>query len=612
MKTSLLTLFLLFVSLASCYAEDEIVSFKLTSANGLPDNNIRKIEQDRFGYLYLQSRNAIYKYDGYRFHELSNEEKHSMPRHHQTTGGNPDVSFSDNLGNPMRLLPNGNLLYFDKKTRQSIKIHIVSPERYKLTSQLKCTVISDKRGLVWISTNGNGLFIYNKKDKSLKHIVKDSPEQLLNTNYIVFMTQDRDGNIWLCGEHHGVIRLQTRQQNYTVVNLNPSVDEKGNDARMLVRLSDGGILVSDMAGKLWKSGDNLKTLEGFYSDGIYISACRDRKGRLWLGSRSKGITVDGKRYGGKRTDCIAIDHKGRMWICGLRSCLKQVSVENGKYHERNFLNEIKDLAPRVILIDHRGDLWLGTKQGLYVLNPDKIMKSPKSYTKVLNEPVMCIYESARQQLWVGSAGHGAYYADNSKASARHFSNISKQDGLANNVVQCIVENKNGILCFGTEEGYSFLNQNTKRMSNLYVSNDIMRNISNERCAITLPEGRIAFGTLDGIIITNPSRIVRQPQQHHRLLVTSLKVNGMPLSEINPYKGDISQQKNITLNYNQNSLEISFSNLDYDDSRQTTYMCKLDGYDKEWGTLARAIPQYTGNSSPALIPCTLRARMSAGR
>ena len=96
--------------------------------------------------------------------------------------------------------------------------------------------------------------------------------------------------------------MNEEQQNYSVINLNKTTDEKGNDARMLVRLGDGRILTSDMAGKLWLSSDNLLTMRSVDTEGIYIAACLDNQNRLWLGSRKHGITVDGNDYSDGRTD----------------------------------------------------------------------------------------------------------------------------------------------------------------------------------------------------------------------------------------------------------------------------------------------------------------------
>lgn len=583
MKLRLLTLLLTLAALATSHAEDEIVSFKLTSDNGLPDNNIRHIEQDSLGYLYMRGLYATYRYDGYLFRELTAEEAGRVKKGQQQTGNRVHDVFRDNLGNRMELRSNGDLLYTDKKTGESVTIHIVSPLRYKLTQQLKCTVITDGRGRVWVSTNGEGLYVYHKETRKTFHITKDSPQRLINSNYIVGMMLDRDDNIWVSCEHHGVACLKVRQQDYSVKNLGDAADEKSNEVRMLTRLSDGRILIADMAGNLRESADELRTMKSIYShDDNFIAACLDSQQRLWLGSRLHGIKVDGKDYGDGRTDCIVIDRKGRMWTCGLSGCLKQVTVENGNYTERRFMEDIDGLEPRVMLSDHRGDIWLGTRQGLYVFNPDKLLANPKSYEKVMDLSVMCLYESSEQYIWVGTTGKGAFYGHNRKTSVRQFINVSTSEGLANNVVRVISEDDKQNLCFGTEDGCSFINPFNKKIFNLHFSDSRLRNIFNERCAVKLEDGRMAFGTLDGIVITR--KVMEEARQHRPLLITSIEVNSLPLADVAPYEGDVSQQQEITLNHDQNSIEVCFSNLNYGENSMTIYQCMLEGYDKEWVSL----------------------------
>lgn len=588
MKQILLSLLFLLATPTVVLAEEagmEIVSFKLTTENGLPDNNIRMIIQDSLGYLYFKGLYGTYRYDGYQFRTLSKEKENRVNfKHHQTGNRIHDV-FRDNLGNRIELKSNGDLLYTDKRTGEESTIHIVPPKRYQLTLQLKCTVITDQRGLVWISTNGHGIYLYNKKDKKLRHITKDDPERLIHSNYIVCMMQDVDGNIWVASEHHGVARLKISQQDYTVLNLNASSDEKGNEVRMLTRLSDGRLLIADMAGNLRESTDELKTTKSIYSnEENYISACIDNLQRLWLGSRLHGIKVNDKHYGDGRTDCIVKDPKGRMWICGLRSCLRQVSVENDQYHERRFMEDIKGLDPRVLLVDHRGDIWMGTRQGLYVFNPDRLLKNGKDYEKVMDTPVMCLYESSEKYIWVGTVGQGAFYGYNKQQSVRTFTQVSTKEGLAHNVVQLISEDKKKNLCLGTEDGCSFVNPFRRKIFNLNFSDSRLRNIFNERCVVQLADGRMAFGTLDGIVITR--KIMEESRHHHPLLITGIEVNSLPLADVTDYTGDVSQLKEVTLNSDENSIEVNFSNLNYGENSQTIYHCWLEGFDREWVNLGK--------------------------
>ena len=49
MKTKLIILLLLFIPLSLVHAEDEIVAYKLTSQNGLPDNMLLKNNPNSYG-----------------------------------------------------------------------------------------------------------------------------------------------------------------------------------------------------------------------------------------------------------------------------------------------------------------------------------------------------------------------------------------------------------------------------------------------------------------------------------------------------------------------------------------------------------------------------------
>lgn len=384
---------------------------------------------------------------------------------------------------------------------------------------------------------------------------------------------------------------------------------------MLQRLSDGRILISNLDGGVSVSNNELRTIEPLHSDGDnYISANLDQNGSLWLGSRSNGINVGGRHYGNGRVDCILKDQKGRMWICGLDNGVKQVSVENKKYTERTFLHDIEGLSPRTMLLDHRGDIWLGTQKGLFVFNPDHLMADPKAYEQVMKHRVMCLYESSEQYIWVGTAGNGVFYGAGKTSSPRTFMQVTAKEGLANNIVQLISEDNKQNLCIGTENGCSFINPFKEQIHNLHFTESTLRNIFNERCVARLKDGRMAFGTFDGIVITKDVMGEDSSSAAHPLMITGMTINGTSVFDMEdqiPFKGDISQCQEITLSHQQNTLTFSFSNLSYGDEQQTIYKCKLDGYDKEWVTLTNQHVTAYKNLPPGTYLLHAKSQQIAG-
>lgn len=611
----LLTLILTMIATISLHAESEIVAFHLNSETGLPDNNIQRIWQDSLGYIIFSGRYSTFRYDGYGCQPLSDEESARLNPPTQSRGDIPGTVFGDNLGNKVRLLANGNLEYSDSRNGgKNYTFPVVSPHLFQLTQRIKCTVITDCRGLIWVSTNGSGLRVYNPASGELQVITRDQPNQLINTDHIISMMEDRDGNIWVSGEYHGVTCLKVKPREYQVIDINTSGEEKGSEVRMLQRLSNGHILMADMAGKVSVSDDDLQTIKPLATDGRnYISACIDDQDNLWLGSRENGIYLNGQHYSSGRVDCIVKDQKGRMWTCGLRNVVKQVTINDGTYQERQFLEDSEDLDPRVMLVDHRGDIWLGTKKGLYVFNPDSLLADPRCYHHVMEGRVMCLYESSEQYIWVGTSGTGAFYGAGREHRASSFIQVTSRDGLANDIVQLIGETPEQHLCIGTEDGLSFIDPFKRQIRNLFFTDSRLRNIFSERNVVRLADGRMAFGTYDGIVVTDT--LNQQSASRHPLLITGMEINGTPVSDMGdecPFEGDISTIHELSLSHVQNSLTFYFSNLDYGNSRQTTYLCQLEGYDQDWISLRTQNQTTYKNLSTGTYTLRVRSTEVAGQ
>ena len=567
------------------HAESVLEPFHLTSDNGLPDNNIQHICQDSLGYIYFFGRYNTFRYDGYTFKTLTAEETEQVKTLKQTRGNLPNSTFFDNKGNEMRLLATGDLEYKDIKTDRTYVFNVCSPRLFQLTQRVKCTVITDRRGLIWVSTNGSGLRMYNPRTDKLQTITRHHPDRIISSDHIIWMMEDRDGNIWLSGEHHGVTCLKVSERNYDIINIRTADAEKGNQVRMLRRLDDDRILLADMNGVVSVSHDELKTFQVLPTNGLnYISSCLDSNGELWLGSRSDGIFVDGRHYGSGRIDCIMKDSKGRMWICGLGGSLKLASLSDGNYTELSFMNHIEDLDPRMMIQDHRSNIWLATKQGLYVFHPDSIIANPANYQKIIDGRVMCVYESSDQRLWAGTSGKGLYYFDNVQeapftAQSISYISLTAKDGLTSNIVQFITEDKNRNIYVGTENGLTTLNLTTPQPHNLtnhYFKDNRLHNIFIEQSFVSLHDGRMAFGSHDGIVVIEAIKPVKK--QNNKLLITDIEVNGVKLAASD---GIVWSDKEIRLEHHQNSLTFNFSNLDFGQQQQTVYQCLLEGYDKEW-------------------------------
>lgn len=544
------------------YADNELVGMRLTRENGLPDKNIRYICQSENGELILMMLYDAYAYDGYQFRKLPdstyNRLREESLAHHSLTN---DVSF-DNRGNEVSIEGN-NIRYKDSMTGETILLNIFDARWGKLTKNLKCRVVTDSEGYIWIALNGFGLFIYNREKHQLKHYTKDDGTRLIDTNALVYMTIDRDDRVWIAQDHYGLLCIRRMPHNYqTVRPLQPWQDERQGEIRMMRRLGDGTIIMADNAGSVMRADGNLHniTLQQA-SDENYLAAALDTLGRLWLGSRINGVQVEGQTIGTGRTDCIICDHQGRMWTCGLNRGVSTSGME--------FFANHPNLNPHMMLVDSYGDIWLGTEQGLFVFKPEELLKDSTAYTKVMDCGVRSLFIDSRQTLWIGTVHHGLFYTDAKRQQTYRFEHIDTGDGLTNNSVQSIAADNDGIVCIGTMDGCNFYNPQTKQLSTLYVSNPL-QNFFEENSIAQLDDGRLALGTLDGILVTSPSDATTE-EAKSPVELTNLLVNGVAMFD--------EREMPLIFSHNHNSLTFHFSCFNF--GQQTDFTYWLEGYDNEW-------------------------------
>lgn len=101
---------------------------------------------------------------------------------------------------------------------------------------------------------------------------------------------------------------------------------------------------------------------------------------------------------------------------------------------------------RTIKQDRKGNIWITSWEGVFKYDG-------KSFANVTAEVssarFFSVLEDRKGNLWFASIGSGVYYYD-----GKSFQNFTTGDGLANNVVAEIYEDKTGNIWFGTNYGAS--------------------------------------------------------------------------------------------------------------------------------------------------------------
>lgn len=393
------------VSLAARPSDDEIVGVRITRAQGgLPDNNVREIYQDSVGFMYFSTHYSSYRYDGYAFSYVPDSVVQPLrlaaARQRKSFGRG---YFSDNRGNGVTVSPDGMLEYVDRAGSGRIRMKVFDASLLGETDNIKCKVVTDGDGRIWVSVNGNGVFVYDKASRRMTHITCESLGGLLGSDYVVYMMEDRDGNIWLAVRNNGLVCMRAVRRQYAAVGLGACAEEWALDIRMVSRLPGGSILVANKR-QLFEAAPDLRSLrERGPAVGGVLSAGTDGQGRLWLGTRFDGVYVDGVRHGSGRVDCLTADSRGRIWKCGIHGAVAMAALTaGGEYSERAFQLGNSGLTPHTMLLGKDGSMLVGAETGLYRFVPDSLLADTSAYQRLLPYPVYSLFADSKGRLWIGT------------------------------------------------------------------------------------------------------------------------------------------------------------------------------------------------------------------
>lgn len=425
-------------------------------------------------------------------------------------------------------------------------------------------IVEDNHGLVWISTYGKGLFVFNHDLNQGQHFVaNEKGESPIASNYLLCITADRRDGVWVSAEYGGVSHLQVMDKG--VVRIFPNGRENldlSNVVRMVKKQRDNSVMVGTRDGCLYHySADMAQMLVKSHFDSNIYSVVEMPQGRMWIGTRGKGIYgIPGLDFKNKKVFCLKPDDRGRMWIGTFGEGLS-VAIPRGEgYEVKTFfadsvgLNEVRCLA-----IDRKGMLWGGTSGGLFCVDPTRFAADGKGlrvYKRGSEIHDMLVDRQGR--LWLTVPGEGLVCMQDG-----NFRILDASQGLINNMVQSVVETEDGNLWVSTQQGVSCWKAKDNSFDNYLFSRVMMGNVYNENSAVCLDDGRVLLGGNYGLTIINPSRISHVKGQ------TSVVFTSHPYSD------------EMTLSYEERSPKINFSTLDYSDVNNVKYTYWLEGYDSSW-------------------------------
>lgn len=500
----------------------------------------------------------------------------------------------------------GHVYYVQAQTGKTKDFYFFPKEKIGFVDYERYRIIHDSDDIIWISTYGNGLFAYDIATDKLEHFTsgkeKDNP---LNSDYILYMTSDKSGGIWISMERAGLQRLTISNRGIKRLLMeSPTLFNRANTVRMVAMMQDSTILMGTGNGKLYNYDPNGIGKEVAKLPSNAYTAVQDEKGNIWIGTRGGGLKIGDIWYQRQSSDTTSLsennifsifrDRKGRMWVGTLGKGLNlAVPAVDGKYVFKRFIWDDYGLNNvRAIQEDEDGMIWLGTSGGLYVFNPDSLIagKDGRCFSfnnhKFCANEIRCLYPDGSRGMWVGTSGSGIALCSLSKSNSKiEYKQFSTKDGLVHDIVQSILKDYKGRLWIATEYGMSRFELTNHYFENYFFSSYIQGNAYSENTASIDKNGNLLFGTDYGVTVINPSK-VEDNKTFSSVILTNLYINGnriTPMSDNSPLEFSLAYSDKILLKDYQNSLILDFSVFDYNNNGQTRYTYWLENYDNTWST-----------------------------
>lgn len=452
----------------------------------------------------------------------------------------------------------------DNKVVDVIREDIDNPSSLKGNSIF--AMATDLNGRLWVATTSGGLQYSDADGDDAGRIVhRFNSSSSLHNNEINYLLSDRDGNLWVA-TNDGISRRDARDGSWLQL----------YGRRQLSVLS----LAQDMRGRIYATT---------YGNGIYVLDPNTCKELDHFTGKDADIFDKGAYVFSSFTDS-----EGDVWFGGVKGnivCYSPASGEFRKYEPHPVFCFAEE-KPGVIL----------TGGGDGLISIDK--KTGKSQT-LLNDNVIQQIEVDGSIWWICTSGNGVVCMGRTLGGKR---SLTVNDGLPSNFTRSLIK-RDGKLWIGTALGMSCYDINEGVMLQLPGRDILTNDAFRENSSCILPDGKLAFGTNNGIVTFFPDKILDN-QSQGKIFFSDIKISGRSIRTDfdKELTVPIDSLEELVLNYPRNSFTLSMQALGNVGSN-VMYSWRLDGIDEDWTELSPLSSINYINLDPGSY--TLKVRMYDG-
>lgn len=443
---------------------------------------------------------------------------------------------------------------------QKIKYQMQDTE---IHSGIFCLMKDKYQDIVWIGTDGQGVYMYFNDAFSITNTLLDTPVYQIN-NPVRTVYYDEEQTLWIGTKGGGILRIR---------NYSPETNAAASFDRISISnstLTDNTVycFAPGSANRLWIGTENglnyysyqNKQLKAFtvIADGKkvkYVHSINELNDTtLWVSTVGEGIVK------------VILDKAGNS--PSVKSATRIV-LDDGRMASNYFFTSFQE---------NDSILWFGNRgYGAYRLNVETEQLTPYRFDNVVNSQtandIFAIYKNEKG-YWLGTSSGLLHF--NEDYSHYH----DRADLFSNNTVHGILEDQQNNLWISTNQGLVRFNPKTNTGQTYDRENGLeVTEFSDGAFYKDLRTETLFFGGTNGFVTVKPNAYIMADYMP-QINLKGLSIFGKEYN-IHDFLHDKKGKKILQLDYSQNFFCIDFMAIDYINGNNYSYSYKLDEVSSQW-------------------------------
>ena len=477
-------------------------------------------------------------------------------------------------------------------------------------------------GTVWVRMNHGGYGYYNREADVVEYFHNDPSNPWNLSNTVQAVLELPEGVVWESTNQRGLEKLEILKKNILRVRPVPhATSTMENEIRAFYYDKERRLLLfGNKSGQLFIYHDNksqtiiTRDAKGEPLGRIY-GISKGRNGDYWICSKDDGLykmspngsswtlehfahDANNKQSINSNSAYYAIeDQDGNLWIATYGGGVNLMTKVQGKTVFLSPGNGLEGypkgshMRVRTVEMDEEGNIWAATTDGILImsyknkqLKIEKLQIPKKSDKMLMSNDIVCLRRDNKGTMWVGTHGGGlGYTVGKDEDGTWLFESFNAQDGLPSDEIRSITFDQMDNAWFSMEHAICSFDV-SKRVFTVFSSLDgVDDTMLSEGGAITLDNGTMLFGTLDGYYVVDRKKLTASMGSLLKLQITDFFIDGQLMSpRLNDtYDYYVPLSKHVELPSGVDEFAFRFAAMNYQLQHRVHYQYILEGYEEEW-------------------------------